>query len=77
MTFTDKATNFIDEAYSIVYRKVVSGFLEKELNYTRCRVEINKDDFNTLWVKWGNYDCKFIDLPARAMATIADNIDRF
>ena len=45
-----------------------------EINYTQCSVEFLNNDFGTIWVKWGIYDCEFKNLPITAMATIADNI---
>ena len=74
ITFTERASDFIDEAYGIVRNKIEDERVEKELNYTKCVIEILKDDSATMWVKWGKYDCKFVDLPARAMATITDNL---
>ncbi len=45
-----------------------------EINYVKCSVKILNNDFSTIWVKWGAYDCEFKNLPVTAMATIADNI---
>lgn len=47
-----------------------------EINYTKCEVKFLNNDFGTIWVKWGIYDCEFKNLPVAAMATIADNILR-
>lgn len=48
---------------------------KSELNYKSCSVKLLDDDFGTVWVKWGAYDCEFNNLPITAMATIADNIN--
>ena len=72
-SFSEKADAFVSEIQSSIYPKLP---FEKEINYVNCKVEIINDDFSTMWVKWGKDDCKFIDLPITAMATIADNIIR-
>lgn len=74
MYFTNMADKFIHDAYKIVYSKVEFEPLERELNYVKLRIELLKDDNDTMWVKWGNHDCRFVDLPIHAMATIVDNI---
>lgn len=48
---------------------------EGEIGYHKCSVKIIPNDFQTVWVKWGDkYDCELKDLPVLALTTIADTI---
>jgi hypothetical protein len=48
----------------------------KKMTFDEKLNHVKKDDGATMWVKWGPYDCKFDELPARALATVADEILR-
>lgn len=74
LTFSEKANELIEEMYSVVRPRLNNGKLDKEINYVKCTVEVLDDDHSTVWVKWGQHDCKFIDLPISAAATITDRI---
>lgn len=80
-----KTKETISKSFSGEADKMVSSILDQicdklpftgEINYIPCTVEVITNDFSTIWVKWGRFDCKFTELPIRAMATIADNIIR-
>ncbi len=61
-------------AQSITPRLLHKPF-QGEVNYSPCEVKILEDDHATIWVKWGSkYDCRFEDLPAVVMGTIADAV---
>lgn len=72
-SFSEKADEMVNSILDQICNKLP---FRGEINYISCTVEILKDDFSTIWVKWGKFDCKFTQLPIRAMATIADNIIR-
>lgn len=73
--FSEAASNLMSEMLRHIYAYLLTkSTFSQELNYTLCDVRMIDDDFSTIWVKWGPYDCKFADLPLTAMATIADNM---
>lgn len=70
-TMDELTTEIVDEVTKKINK---DGKFEKEINYVLCVVEILPNDYSTLWVKWGKFDCAFMNLSPRAMGLIADEI---
>ena len=74
ITYSEQASQLVKSISLAIYSHLPYS---SEVNYQPCEVKILKDDYSTIWVKWGDkYDCKIEDLPILAMCTIADNIIR-
>jgi len=73
-----KYSKLISELVASIYSEIVPILMKESfvstVGYTNCTVEILNNDFQTVWVRWGKYDCEFKDLPPTAMGTLADHI---
>ena len=74
LSYTQKANILLDSIVKDIYPIIEKKPFEAEINYRKCVVEILPDDFRTIWVQWGPYDCALLQLNATALATVADNI---
>lgn len=72
--YSQLASELVNSILSDIVPVLLKNAFNAEINYTPCSVEFINNDFGTIWVKWGVYDCEFINLPITAMTTIADNI---
>ena len=72
--YSEQAIDMLRSIRKDIFPVLEKGEFDKEINSHRCQVEILNNDFLTIWVKWGPYDCELRDLPVTAMATVADNI---
>lgn len=74
--YSEKASELISSIMIEISPILQKKPFEKEINYISCKVEILNNDFATVWVKWGKYDCEFKNLPITEMALVADCIIR-
>lgn len=74
LSYTQKANILLDSIVKDIYPIIEKKPFEAEINYRKCVVEILPDDFSTIWVQWGPYDCALLQLNATTLATVADNI---
>lgn len=76
--FQAEATQLLEGMYSIIYPILSEiGTFKKKLNNVDCIVHVLEDDASTLWVEWGHHNCAFRDLNIFAMATVADQVQRY
>ena len=73
--YSQLASELVNSMMSYIAPILMKNEFKSELNYKSCSVKLLDDDFGTVWVKWGAYDCEFNNLPITVMATIADNIN--
>lgn len=73
-TYSQLASELVNSILLDIVPVLMKKEFNQEINYHSCSVKFINDDFGTIWVKWGIYDCEFKNMPIIAMATIADTI---
>lgn len=71
MNYSQQASQLLSEIKAEISPRLPYS---KEINYHQCSVQRMNDDYSTIWVKWGPYDCELKNLPVTALATVADHI---